>query len=64
MHQQMLLPLEKLGYATVLFDNDFVFPANGIKSSAIWEAIDPIRFVKDEFFERMLTDEMKESFNA
>jgi hypothetical protein len=48
----------------MLLDNDFQFSAIGVPLSAVWEKIDEVRTVKDEYFDKFLTPLMKESFNA
>ena len=64
LHQQGLLPPEREGFVTTLLDNDFSFPANELAPDDLWTAIDSIRETKDHFFFNMLTDKMKESFDA
>lgn len=63
-HVQVLLPPEREGHSTILFDNDFQFPAIQIPISRIWEHIENVRDVKDEYFLKFLTDKMKDTFNA
>ena len=63
-HQQAFLPPEQEGFLTMLLDNDFQFSALGVQLSSIWTKIDEIRTIKDDYFDKFLTDKMKESFNA
>jgi len=63
-HQQTFLPPEKEGFLTMLLDNDFQFSALGIPLSSIWGKIDEVRTIKDDYFEKFLTDKMREAFNA
>jgi len=63
-HTQAFLAPEKEGFLTLLLDNDFTFPLIGTPLSALWIKIDGVRNVKDEIFLQMLTDEMKETFDA
>jgi len=63
-HQQILLPPEKEGFQTLLFDNDFRFSALQIPLGQIWDHIDAVREIKDDYFLNFLTTKMKESFDA
>jgi uncharacterized protein (TIGR04255 family) len=63
-HQQTFLPPEREGFITMLLDNDFQFSALGIQLSSIWSKIDEVRTIKDDYFDKFLTDKMKESFDA
>jgi len=63
-HQQILLPPEREGFQTLLFDNDFRFSALQIPLGKLWEHIEKVRDIKDKYFVDFLTDNMKESFNA
>jgi uncharacterized protein (TIGR04255 family) len=63
-HQQGMLPLEEQGFATTLLDNEFTFPAADLTPANLWLAIDAVRGTKDNFFFNMLTDKMKEAFDA
>ncbi len=63
-HQQGILPPEKEGFASILLDNDFSFPASDLTLESLWPAIDCVRDTKDYYFFNMLTDKMKETFDA
>ena len=63
-HQQGILPSEKEGFASTLLDNEFSFPANDLTNEGLWPAIDSVRDTKDHYFFNMLTDRMKETFDA
>jgi uncharacterized protein (TIGR04255 family) len=63
-HQQGLLPSEKEGFALTLLDNEFSFPASDLTNEGLWPAIDSVRDIKDYYFFNMLTDKMKETFDA
>lgn len=63
-HQQGILPSEKEGFASILLDNDFSFPASDLIPEDLWPAIDSVRDIKDHYFFNMLTDKMKETFDA
>jgi len=63
-HQQAVLPPERDGFLTFLFDNDFQFSGLGLSVSSLWSKIDEVRVIKDDYFDRFLTPLMKESFNA
>jgi uncharacterized protein (TIGR04255 family) len=63
-HQQGHLPHEKEGFASTLLDNEFSFPASDLAPDGLWPAIDSVRETKDDYFFNMLTDRMKETFDA
>ncbi len=63
-HQQGLFPPADGGVASTLLDNDFSFPAIDLTPEDLWPAIDSVRDTKDHYFFNMLTDKMKETFNA
>lgn len=63
-HQQGLFPPERDGFTATLLDNDFVFPASDVTIESLWSAIDSVREIKDHFFLGMLTERMKETFDA
>jgi uncharacterized protein (TIGR04255 family) len=63
-HQQILLPPEKPGYATVILDNDFRFSAIGLSEGKLWEQLEEVRQLKDDYFRRTLTENFLETFNA
>jgi uncharacterized protein (TIGR04255 family) len=63
-HQQTLLPPEREGYAAILLDNDFQFPCRGISTEEVWDSIEKIRVLKDDYFVKFLTPAMMETFNA
>ncbi len=63
-HQQGLLPPEKEGFASTLLDNAFSFPAGDLTNEGLWPAIEFVRETKDYYFFNMLTDKMKETFDA
>jgi uncharacterized protein (TIGR04255 family) len=63
-HQQAILPPEKEGFFTMLFDNDFQFSAIGVPLSALWKRINETREIKNDYFDKFLTDLMKGTFNA
>ncbi len=63
-HTQILLPPEREGYASLLFDNDFQFDTFGIGNDAVWPMLELIRDVKDDYFEHFTTDKMRKTFDA
>jgi uncharacterized protein (TIGR04255 family) len=63
-HQQGVWPPEKEGFASILLDNEFSFPASDLTPEGLWPAIDSVRDTKDYYFFNMLTDKMKETFDA
>jgi uncharacterized protein (TIGR04255 family) len=63
-HQQGLLSPEKEGFASTLIDNEFAYPTSGLTPEGLWPAIDSVRDTKDYYFFNMLTDKMKETFDA
>jgi uncharacterized protein (TIGR04255 family) len=63
-HQHILLPPEREGHATVLLDNDFRFSAIGLTPPLIWDRIDSVRKIKDDYFFALITDELRDSFNV
>jgi len=63
-HQQILLAPEKDNYSTVLLDNDFRFSAIGLSSTAVWERLEKIRQIKDDYFRKFVTEKLMETFNA
>ncbi len=63
-HQQIFLPPEKEGFLGILLDNDFLLSAADIGPDRLWSEIDGVRHLKDEYFVRMLTEEMKGMLNA
>jgi uncharacterized protein (TIGR04255 family) len=63
-HQQILAPPEKPGYVTVILDNDFRFSAIGLSERELWEQIEGVRQVKDDYFCTIITKSFLETFNA
>jgi uncharacterized protein (TIGR04255 family) len=63
-HQQTLLPPEREGFAAILLDNDFQFPCQGMSAEEVWNSIEKIRSLKDDYFVKFLTPAMLETFNA
>lgn len=63
-HNQALLPPERDGFSTVLFDNDFQFPVEGKSQAEIWEMLESVREIKDEYFVELTTDKMRATFDA
>lgn len=63
-HNQVLLPTEKEGFATLLFDNDFQFPIEGKTESESWEMLEIVRDIKDRYFVGLTTQKMRDTFNA
>ena len=63
-HQHILLPPEKPGYATVILDNDFRFSAIGLSEGKLWEQLEEVRQLKDDYFRKILTKSFLETFNA
>ena len=63
-HQQAILPQEREGHLTMLFDNDFQFSALGLSASSLWTRIEDVRSIKDGYFDKFLTPLMKETFDA
>jgi len=63
-HQQVMLPPEREGFATVILDNDFQFSAIGTPMSSLWKRIEEVRELKNDYFDKFLTSKMKDQFNA
>ena len=63
-HTQALLPLEREGFATLIFDNDFQFPTEGKSQAQIWEILENVRELKDRYFVYLTTEKMRETFDA
>jgi len=63
-HNQALLPPERDGFATVLLDNDFQFPAEGKADAELWEMLETVREIKDRYFVAVTTEKLRETFNA
>jgi len=63
-HNQVLLPTEKEGFAAILFDNDFQFPLEGKTEAETWEMLEAVREIKDRYFVDLTTERMRETFNA
>jgi uncharacterized protein (TIGR04255 family) len=63
-HQQTFLPPERENYTALVLDNDFQFSALALTYESLWEEIEKVRDVKDDFFRKCVTPKMMESFNA
>lgn len=63
-HTQALLPTEKEGFATLIFDNDFQFPTQGKSQAQIWEILEEVRELKDRYFVYLTTEKMRETFDV
>lgn len=63
-HNQALLPPEKEDFATILFDNDFQFPVEGKTETEIWEMLESVRTIKDDYFVALTTDKMRATFDV
>jgi uncharacterized protein (TIGR04255 family) len=63
-HTQAILPPEREGFATLLFDNDFQFPIEGKSDAQTWEILESVRVLKDRFFVSLTTEKMRETFDA
>jgi uncharacterized protein (TIGR04255 family) len=63
-HTQILLPPEREGYASLLFDNDFQFDTSGISNGEVWPMLELIRDIKDDYFEHFTTEKMRKTFDA
>ena len=63
-HTQAILPLEREGFATLLFDNDFQFPIEGKSDAQTWEILENVRELKDRYFVYLTTKKMRETFDA
>lgn len=63
-HTQILLPPEREGYATLLFDNDFQFPAREKSTAEVWDLIESVRNIKDRYFVELTTEKMRRTFDA
>jgi len=62
-HQHILLAPEKPGFATVILDNDFRFPASGLSSEQLWANIESVRYIKDDYFCKFVTPTLRDTFN-
>ncbi len=63
-HTQMLMPVERQGFVTLLFDNDFQFPTVEMTNDHVWELLEEVRDLKDAYFEDFTTPKLRELFNA
>lgn len=63
-HQQILLPPDRAGFSSLLLDNDFQFPALGLKPLEVWDQLEQVRYVKDDYFEKFVTPKMQATFNV
>jgi uncharacterized protein (TIGR04255 family) len=63
-HTQAILPPEKEGFVTLIFDNDFRFPVAGKSEAQIWEMLESVRELKDRYFVYLTTEKMRDTFNA
>jgi uncharacterized protein (TIGR04255 family) len=63
-HTQMLMPVERQGFVTLLFDNDFQFPTVEMTDDQVWELLEVVRDLKDAYFEDFTTPKLRELFNA
>ncbi len=63
-HTQAILPREREGFATLLFDNDFQFPIEGKSDAQTWEILEDVRELKDRYFVYLTTEKMRETFDA
>jgi uncharacterized protein (TIGR04255 family) len=63
-HQQILLPQERENYATLLLDNDFRFSAMGLTPEKVWERLESVRQLKDDYFCKFVTPRLMETFNV
>ncbi len=63
-HQHVLLAPEKPNFATVLLDNDFRFPATGFTQRQLWDQLEFVRDVKDDYFRKFTTEKMRNTFDA
>jgi uncharacterized protein (TIGR04255 family) len=64
LHQQILLPPDREGFSSLLLDNDFQFPALGLTTPEVWEQLETVRFVKDDYFRKFVTLKMQETFDV
>jgi uncharacterized protein (TIGR04255 family) len=60
---QTLLPSEP-GTASILLDNNFIYPAIGISDDTLWTRIDAVQRVKNRIFLGTLTPQMKQRIDA
>ncbi|HTX40265.1 MAG TPA: TIGR04255 family protein [Acidobacteriaceae bacterium] len=63
-HNQALLPSEKEGFAAILLDNDFQFPAQDKTDAEIWEMLQVVRDIKDRYFVALTTEKLRETFDV
>jgi uncharacterized protein (TIGR04255 family) len=63
-HTQMFMPVEKQGFVTLLFDNDFQFLTNEMTEDQVWDLLELVRDVKDAYFEDFTTPKLRDLFNA
>lgn len=62
-HQHILLGPERPDFATVILDNDFRFPAADLSSEQLWNRIESVRRVKDEYFCKLVTPKLRKTFD-
>lgn len=63
-HTQALLPQERKGFSTLLFDNDFQFPVEGKTAEHVWAMLEQVREIKNRYFVELTTSKMREAFDA
>jgi uncharacterized protein (TIGR04255 family) len=63
-HTQALLPPERKGFVTLLFDNDFAFPIEGKSDAQTWELLESVRELKDRYFVFLTTEKLRETFDV
>ncbi len=63
-HQHLLVPSDMPDHAAVILDNDFQYPVSEIPTGELWNLIDAVRDVKDEYFLQVTTPRLQETFNV
>jgi uncharacterized protein (TIGR04255 family) len=63
-HHHVLVPSDRPDFVAVILDNDFRYQTQGLAESDLWERIDAVRPVKDDYFRLLITDKLLETFNV
>jgi uncharacterized protein (TIGR04255 family) len=60
--QEIIMPPERDGYATIALDNDFRCSALGLQDKEVWAGLDQLRSLKNRYFLHFITDKLLEMY--
>jgi len=63
-HQHVLIPSDRKGFAAVILDNDFQYSVDGPTNEDLWRNINSVRDVKDQYFLQLVTERLAEGFDV